>query len=430
MNKKLKVGIIGAGFGGLAAAYTLSKHGFEVSVFEGEEIPGGLAIGFEKDNWKWGLERHYHHWFTNDHSVLNLAKQIGHKVVITRPKTSTFVNGKIYQLDSPISLLKFSEIPLVDRIRTGLVLAFLKFTPDWKTLEKITAKDFLLHFGGKETWKVLWEPLFIGKFQNFANKVPASWFWARIKKRTQSLAYPERGFLDFAKNLESRIRKSQGKFFYGSIVKEINKNKDKIILKTEKKVYKFDKVICTLPSPLFLNITKSLPRSYVNNFINLKGLGAVNLVLSLNKQFMTDGTYWLNINEIKHPYLAVVEHTNFMDKENYGNNHLIYVGNYLPHEHVYFNKEADDLIKEFLPFLQKINPDFRRDWINEAWVFKARFAQPVIPLNFSKNVPDFETPIKGLYLCNIQQVYPWDRGTNYAVENGEKVADMIIKDNL
>jgi protoporphyrinogen oxidase len=184
-----------------------------------------------------------------------------------------------------------------------------------------------------------------------------------------------------------------------------------------------------LPSPLFTKITKGLPEKYVNKLHKLKSIGAVNLLLSLNKQFLTDGTYWLNINAIHFPFLSVVEHTNFIDKKHYSNEHLVYVGNYLPHEHEFYKKEVVDLIREFYPYLKTINPKFKTDWVNDAYLFKAPYAQPIIPLNYSTILPSFETPINGLYLCNIQQVYPWDRGTNYAVENGEKVAEMVLKSN-
>src|SRR3989344_9260947 len=160
--------------------------------------------------------------------------------------------------------------------------------------------------------------------------------------------------------------------------------------------------------------------------VNLKGIGAINLVLSLNKQFLEDGTYWLNINAAHFPFLAIVEHTNFMDKKHYNNEHMVYIGNYLPHEHPYFKKEAVDLIREFQPYLSTINPKFDKKWVNSAYLFKAPFAQPIIPTNYLEKVPAFETPIKDLYLCNIQQVYPWDRGTNYAVTNGEAVARRVL----
>src|SRR3990170_8585589 len=175
----MKVAIIGAGFGGLAAAYRLVKSGYDINVFEAEDKPGGLAVGFENKKWNWPLEAHYHHWFTNDDSILNLAREINHKVIEVRPKTSTFINGKIYRLDSPLSLLMFDKLSLGNRLRTGLVLAYLKFTSRWMGLEKLTAHEFLTKWNGEAAWNVLWKPLFEKKFSRYADEIPASWFWAR-----------------------------------------------------------------------------------------------------------------------------------------------------------------------------------------------------------------------------------------------------------
>lgn len=423
----MKIGIIGAGFGGLSAGYYLAKAGHEITIFESGDKPGGLAIGFKDSKWKWTLEEHYHHWFTNDDSVLDLVRKIGHKVHIVRPKTSTYISGNVFQLDSPLSLLKFKKLSISDRVRTGLVLAYLKITNDWKTLERTTAKKFILMTMGVTSWNVLWRPLFEKKFGNFADQIPASWFWSRIKKRTQSLAYPEGGFQTFANALESAYKKYGGIIHYNSPVELIKSQKDGIQITTPKMKYTFDKVICTLPTFIFTKITPELPKSYLSKLKSLNGIGAVNLVLSLKKQFMTDGSYWLNVNEMDYPFLAVVEHTNFMNMRNYNNEHLVYIGNYLSSDHPYFQKSGADLVKEFMPYLTKINPDFSKKDIIKAYVFKAPFAQPIIPLNYSKYIPDFETPVKNLYLCNMQQVYPWDRGTNYAVENGKKIAEIIVK---
>ena len=194
----MKIGIIGAGFTGISAAYRLSKAGENVSLFESEPNPGGLASGFSAKGWEWALEEHYHHWFTSDWSVRNLATEIGHQVNFYRPKTSVLIKDGMFQLDSPFSLLKFPYLPLLDRIRTGAVLAYLKVTPFWKMLEGITAESFLKKTMGGNSWETLWKPLFVGKFGNYAPSIPASWFWARIKKRSASLGYPEGGFGSFS----------------------------------------------------------------------------------------------------------------------------------------------------------------------------------------------------------------------------------------
>src|SRR5260221_6682147 len=193
--------------------------------------------------------------------------------------------------------------------------------------------------------------------------------------------------------------------------------------------YEFDKVICTLPTYLFTKITKGLPKNYIEKNKGLEGIGATNLVLTLDKSFLTDGTYWLNINEEIFPFLAIVEHTNFISSKKYGGKKILYIGNYLPSGHKYFDYSPRQLFKEYLPYLKKINKDFKVSSVKQMKLFKAGFAQPIVTKNYSKKIPSIKTPIDGLYLANIQQVYPWDRGTNYAVDLGKKTANIILKED-
>lgn len=426
----MKIAIIGAGFTGLATAYELSKQGHEVSVFEKDLNPGGLAVGFSEKSWKWTLEKHYHHWFSNDNSVLSLAKETNYDVEIKRPKTSVYIKENIFQLDSPLHVLKFPLLGLSDKLRMTAVLGALKYNPFWKFLEKYKTHKALLKTMGRKSYEMIWEPQMNNKFGEYYKEISLAWFWARINKRTSSLVYPSGGFLEFANHLVNECEKSGVKFYFGSSVEEISKSQNgKVNVKCKiangkMKYDKYDAVVVTLASFFFTKIAKGLPESYTKTLTNLRGLGAINLVLRLKKQFLTDGTYWLSICEKKAPIVAIVEHTNFMDKKNYNNEHIVYLGNYLPADHPYMKLEKDDLLKIYNPLLKKINPNYQSSIIN-SHLFKVPFAQPIIPVNYSKEIPDFRTPIKNVYLANIQQVYPWDRGTNYAVELGQKVAKII-----
>ncbi|MEK7450553.1 MAG: FAD-dependent oxidoreductase [Patescibacteria group bacterium] len=415
----MKIAIIGAGFTGLSAAYYLTKNNHQVTLFEKDDSPGGLAVGFTQKDWEWSLEKHYHHWFTNDKSILGLAKEIGYKVLIKRPKTSVYLDNSIYQLDSLSKVLTFPKLNLYEKLRMAAVLGLLRYNPFWKPLEKIKAANFLRKAMGKNAYEKIWEPQLINKFGKYANSVSLAWFWARLVKRTPSLAYPEGGFLNFANTLVTKIKQNGGKVLFNTEVTELKSN-EKLSINT----LKFDAVVVTLPSFSFLKIAPQLPNDYKDKLTSLKGLGSLNLVLRLKKQFLKDGTYWLSICEKNSSVMAVVEHTNFMDKKYYNNEHIVYLGNYLPYDHPHMKMSAEELLKIYDPFLKKINPNYQLSTINYQ-LFKTPFSQPIIPINYSKIMPPFETPLKNVYLANIQQVYPWDRGTNYAVELGQKIAKIV-----
>ena len=127
------------------------------------------------------------------------------------------------------------------------------------------------------------------------------------------------------------------------------------------------------------------------------------------------------------PFLALVEHTNYIGREHYGGDHLVYLGDYLAADHEHFRLSKEELLERFLPSLPRFNPDFRPEWIKESWVFKTPYAQPVPFVNHSRNIPDVKTPLPGLWLASMSQVYPWDRGTNFAVEIGRRVARRVME---
>lgn len=424
----MKIAIIGGGYTGLTASYYLSKNkNVSVTIFEKDKDLGGLASTFKDKGWKWSLEKYYHHVFASDAEILRLAEEVHCPFIHTKPKTSIYCAGKISPFDSAWDLLVFPHISVVARLRTGCTIALLKLINNWKSLENITAKDYIRKISGNESWKIIWEPLFKAKFDKEFEKIPASWFWARIKKRGRKFRYPNRGFARLTTTIVKKAKKRGARFLLNEEVKLIKTDKNKITIKTNLKTYvDFDKVICTLPGYLFAKITPELPSVYAKKISNLDSRGTFNLILSLKKKFLTDGTYWLNINDTKFPFIGLIEQTNYISKKKYDKNHIIYLARYLSKNDPLFKTDKTLLIKLFTPYLKKINPNFNINWIKKSWLFRNEFAQPVINLNYSKKIPALKTPIENIYLANMQQVYPWDRQTNYAVELGKKISKTVI----
>ncbi len=427
----MEIAVIGGGTTGLTAALRLAQKGHHVTVFEKEKQIGGLASSFKPEDWDWPVERYFHHYFTSDKTLKNLVRELKltKKLFYLKPKTSVYLEGQIFRFDNPQSLFSFPKLNLIDKLRTGLTTLFLKLNPFWQPLQKISAADFIQKTMGKNAFRLIWQPLLQGKFGVFADQIPASWFWARIKKRSFALGYFIGGSETLLNALAEKIRKTGGKVLLNQTVTRIQKDKSgfTLYLQGQPANLKFDKVVATVPPTVLAKIAPELSLADKKTLNSLKSLGSLCLVLALKESFLTEGTYWLNINDHRFPFVVVVEHTNLIDKKHFQKNTLLYVGSYYPITHPFFHQNKNTLWQKFLPYLKEINPvfDFDRNLLR-FWLFKDDYAQPVVLGNHSPNLLPITTSISGLYWASLHHVYPQDRGVNYAIALGEKVANEIL----
>lgn len=426
----MRIAIIGAGFGGMAAAYDLKKAGHEITIYESADYVGGLASGFKEPHWDWFVEKFYHHWFQSDSSMLGLIEELGlkGKVIFPRPYTVLLHDGKWYPFDSIIHALLFPGLGFgLDKIRFGFVGLYLRLTNNWRALEKVTADEWMRKYAGKYVYEKMWKPLLVGKFGPFHKDVNMAWMWARLKARTTRLGTFEGGFQNFADLFADRLRKMGVEIRLGAKVESIKREQDMLSVRSDGKSESFDKVLVTTSPNLMAKLSPGLPENYLKGLLELKSMGAVVMVLSLKHQLSQQGYYWFNLpKEAGYPMLALVEHTNFVSKDHFGGDHIVYAGDYLEVGHEYFSMSDEELLKRFTPAFKKFNPAFERDWVKKVWVNKTNYAQPVPLVNHSKNIPAIQTPIEGLYFASMSQVYPWDRGTNFAVEIGRRAARMML----
>jgi len=426
----MKIAIIGAGFGGMAAAFDLRNAGHDVTIFEAADFVGGLASGFKEPHWNWSVEKFYHHWFQSDSSMLGLMRDLGmmDRVLFPRPLTVMHHDGKFYPFDSVLKAILFPGLGWgLDKIRFGFVGLFLRLTNNWRALEKVTADEWMMKWAGKNVYEKMWKPLLIGKFGPYYRDVNMAWMWARIKARTTRLGTFVGGFQAFADAFAEKLRGMGVEIRLGTPVRFIKQNPAGGLTLDAGKVESFDQVLVTTSPNLMAKMCLDLPEDYLSGLLELKSMGAVVMVLSLKEQLSKDGYYWFNLpKEAGYPFLALVEHTNFVSPENFGGDRIVYAGDYLEQGHEYFSLSEEQLLEKFMPAFEKINPEFKRDWVKKVWVFKTNYAQPVPLLNHSKNIPSIPTPVPGLYFASMSQVYPWDRGTNFAVEIGRRAAKLMM----
>jgi protoporphyrinogen oxidase len=429
------VAVIGAGIGGMAAAYDLARAGKQVTIYEASDHVGGLAAGFKEPHWDWSVERFYHHWFQTDEHMLGLIDEMGwsEKVRFPRPVTVMYDRGKFYPFDSIPNALLYPGLGWgINKIRFGLVGLYLRMTNNWRALEKTTVDVWMRKWAGSKVYESMWEPMMFGKFgEEYAKVVNMAWMWARLHARTTRLGTYEGGFQAFADQFAGRLQEMGVDLKLNTPIQSIQATEDgRVQVMGEAGPQVYDQVLTTTSPALLARLAPELPQSYLEGLLSLKSMGAVVMVLSLKHQLSEKGYYWYNIpKSAGFPFLSLVEHTNYLSPEYFGGDHILYIGDYLPQDHENFDLSKEEIEAKFLPHLKKFNPDFKPDWVKKTWLFRTRYAQPVPLVNHSENIPAIQTPLDGLYFASMSQVYPWDRGTNFAVEIGRRAARMMLGDS-
>ena len=228
----MKIGIIGAGATGLATAYYLHKKGHEITIFEQAPFVGGQASTFDTVAGK--LERGYHHLFTSDEFILNLIQDIGlsDQMAWNNSKVGNFADGSIYDFATPIDLLKYKPMPIIDRLRVGLITLYLQRLKNWKHLESITAVDWLSSKVGGKAYDSFWKPMLIGKFgSEYFAKISMAWIWGKFHTRFASrknafskeqLGYPICTFSEIFEIITKILEQSGNKIHLSKTVRQIS----------------------------------------------------------------------------------------------------------------------------------------------------------------------------------------------------------------
>jgi protoporphyrinogen oxidase len=427
--------IVGAGFTGLSLGYYLAKAGWKVDIFEKDSEPGGLAGSFKVEGEN--LEKFYHHWFTNDLHIMELIKELDCEdhIVIRPTRTGMYYANNFFKLSSPLDLLKFNPLSFINRIRLGFVVLAVRLVNDWKKLENITAKDWLIKICGKQGYSVVWEPLLKGKFGRYSETVSAVWFWNKLKLRggsrgekgKENLAYYKGGFASLAESVANKILDFGGSINYNTEVISINEESE--IKLANGNIFKADKTVLTTPLPITAKILDgSVKSDYIDRIRQIQYIGNICLTLELSQSLSE--IYWLNVNDPGFPFVGIIEHTNFEPVESYKGRHIVYLSKYLPTDEKLYNMSEIEFYEYAIPYIQKMFPEFKKDWVLDFHVWKEPYSQPLVTKHYSKLIPSFNTPISGVYINTMAQIYPEDRGTNYAVREGKLMASRFLNDEL
>ncbi|MFZ4409288.1 MAG: FAD-dependent oxidoreductase [Paracraurococcus sp.] len=419
-----RVAIIGGGFAGLAAATILARGGATVEIFERAPRLGGLAAGFQDAAWRSGVEHFYHHWFGTDAELRRFLRlwdaEAG--LVSARPLTGmeTRAHG-VVQLDSALSLLRYPEIPLPDRLRMGAALAFLKLLRDPGRLNGVTAAAWCRRWMGRLGFDAIWGPLLRGKFGEHAEQVGMPWLWARLHCRTAALFTYRGGFSALLDHVAGVLR-GQGVGIHLDATVDVSREGAGWRVGAQGG---FTHVVAACGVRAFREGFGHLAPAHAARLGGERSLGAQVVLLSLRRSL--GPWYWTSLRKEGHPFLAVIEHTRMVPPEEFGGEHLVYVAEYLDTADPRWALDDAALTAEALAACARLSPGLGEADLRRAWVFRAAEAQPVMPADVAGTRPPTrvaEAP--GLFHASMAHVQPWDRGTNFALELGRRVAEEIL----
>jgi protoporphyrinogen oxidase len=456
MTDGRRVAVIGAGVAGLAAAYDLARAGLRPDVYERWPGLGGQAATLDVGGGVL-LERYYHHLFKSDVHIQALVDELGIPDGIEwRPSSvAFFADGASHAFTTPLDLLRFSPLPLRSRLRMGIAVVLLQRRhTEVEPFESMTAHRWILRNMGRPAWDSIWAPLLRGKFGHRAEDISMAWLWSKLTVRRQIkgedarqevLGYPKDSFEPLFRALADAIERHGGRVLIDrpaarvarrgegfdvtpAAPQSFRRGHDPRDFEPAGDPEPYDAVVATVPNDVFEQLLEpelaaAVGDAYLGRLRSIEYHAAVCLLLELDRRFTP--FYWTNVADPDLPFVGLIEQTNFVEAEAYGGRRFLYVANYVAPEDPLLDTSMDDLIGVYEPGLRRVNPEFSRDWIRNAWLFREPSAQPIVTVGYPEKIPPIETGVPGLLLANTTQVYPEDRGTNYAVRLGRQAARLL-----
>lgn len=410
--------IVGGGMTGLAAAYLAAKAGEKVTIVEGSDKIGGLLNTFEIGGNQ--LEHYYHHFFTQDAELHWLLKELGiaDQTVYKKTTMGVFRNGKIYNFNGPLDLLKFSPVNIFDKVRFGLTSIFLGKFAKWRENENVSTLQWFYKWAGKGMTDALWRPMLEIKFGPYADKVPLAWMIGRLAQRLNSrkggderLAYINGSWKTLLDTIKVKLTEMGVEILTNQPLEEIIQENGSVkAIRTRDHKIEGGKFLVTIPS-IYFDKVKGLPLAFGGK--DVEYFGAVCTILELKESLSS--IYWMNVADEGFPFGGVIEHTNMIDKSEYNGSHIVYLSRYFAMSEDLANMNQEEIKARMIPPLKRINPDFSEDWIKNVFVFKTNTAATVCDLNFSQKVPSCKTELENLYVANMTHIYPDERSTNNSI---------------
>lgn len=424
---KYDCAIVGGGVAGLNTAYQLLKRGRSVLLIERGDDLGGLA-GCHRVG-EFLIEKFYHHTFAADEYFFQLIPELGlePEVVWKYVSIGYRIGGRNYPLSTPTQILKFDVLSFWEKFLLGLTVLRTKVIRDVASLDRISAKEWLIRVAGKNVFDNFFLPLLNAKFGDGLEEISAAWMVSRIRLRSdrspkgERLAYMKNSFQAVSKELANRVQQN-GDIKLNTGVEKIMIDGNRVVgVRTDSGDVKTDNVVSTI-APMHLRRLADLPKSYDEQLSRIRFQGTVCCLFGFDRP-LTD-IYWLNIKDEQSPFTLLVEHTNLFDRPEYGS-HIVYCAEYIQNpDDPKWRRTPEEIQERYLDHLERMAPVKRE---NLVWkrIAMTKESSPIYSMGYLSNLPPHKTPVPGLYTAGMMHSFP-ERSINDSLRQGEVVARMIV----
>lgn len=434
----MNVGIVGGGIMGISLGYFLSQQGVKVEIFEASPVMAGLAGPLTLEDGA-AIDRFYHVILSSDNHLRELCAELGiaDQMRFRETKMGFYHQGKIHSMNSTLEFLRFPLLGWIDRFRLGLTVLYAQFVRDWQQLEGISVEDWLIRWSGRRTFENIWRPMLRAKFDGGFDDTPATYIWSRLVRmkstrgganQKEEAGYLVGGYITMLKAMAERIEAAGGKIHVNCPVQEIVIEQGRARgLRLKDEVRSFNAVVATSQVPVFRRLIPGASQDYHDFLSKTDYLGIVCPVLVLDQPLT--GYWTLNITDDSIPFTGVIETTTYINPQDVGGHHLVYLPKYTaPGSH--WQQMSDDEIRQvWLKNLKTMFPDFDERCIRHFLIQRARYVEPLHGLNSSHLIPAIKTPIEQLYLATTAQIYPALTNGESVSQHARQTAQIILAEN-
>jgi protoporphyrinogen oxidase len=431
----MNIGIIGGGMMGLATAYYLNKKGHQVTILEKETEIGGLSRSTEiLPGLRW--DRFYHVILTTDEELLKFLDELGltPEVKFRETKTGFYTDGQFHSMSSTAEFLKFKPLSPYNKLRLGAGIFYTSKINDWKRLEKIYVKTWLIRVFGRRNYEKMWKPLLRSKLGTARNQTSAAFIWATIKRyygtrqsssKKEMMGCVSGGYYSILKRIGDHLSENGTKIitdYEANKIEPTEEGRIKILSQSDSN-YKFDRVIATVPNHVIAQFCQGMHEEFTSRLEMVSYLRVICAIIVLKRSLTP--FYVTNLMDSELAFTGLIEASHVIPPEVLNGNTLVYLPKYVPPEDPFYEKSDKEILDHFLNDLKKMFPDLQDNDIIAKSLHRERYVQPLQEIGYSDKILPIQTPVQNFYMVNTTMILNSTLNNNQVIRLAHKAAEVV-----